>query len=178
MNKSAMIEKRGFGKNILNVFTGLFCMDRCKLKLFSAVAAVSVVLVTVPAAAEEEPLFKRLGGIYGIAAAVDDVVGRLYVNGTLNANPAVNAVHQLGGQAGFKYLVTAWSIEHTGGPKVYPGRPMDKAHEHLNISDREFDVVMTEIKTSLYKFNVPEREFNEFVALLESYRPQIVKAGK
>ena len=133
--------------------------------------------VAIAEAAEEKSLYERLG-IYAIAATVDDLVDRLYVNGTLNANPAVKAVHDRQGQAGFKVLLTAWVVEKTGGPKMYPGLPMDKAHAHLNITDREFDVVMNEAATTFYKFNVPEREFDELMALLERYRPQVVAASK
>ncbi|MBI1732240.1 MAG: group 1 truncated hemoglobin [Gammaproteobacteria bacterium] len=134
----------------------------------------------MPAAAEEKPaageksLYERVGGIYGIAATVDDLVDRLYVNGTLNANPAVKAVHDRQGQAGFKVLVTAWVVEHTGGPKMYPGLPLDKAHAHLKITDREFDVVMNECATTFYKFNVPKKEMDELMALLGSYRAAVV----
>jgi len=46
--------------------------------------------------------------------------------------------------------VTAWSIQETGGQKIYPGRDMRESHAHLNASQREFDVVATEIKASLY----------------------------
>ncbi len=134
--------------------------------------------VAIAEAAEEKSLYERLDGIYPIAATVDDLVDRLYVNGTLNANPVVKAVHDRQGQAGFKVLVTAWVVEKTGGPKMYPGLPLDKAHAHLNITDREFDVVMNECATTFYKFNVPEREFDELMALLESYRPQVVTASK
>lgn len=119
-------------------------------------------------------LFERLGGIYGIAAAVDNLVDRLYVNGTVNENPAVDEFHREQGQPGFKYLVTAWSIQETGGPKVYPGRDMRESHAHLNVSEREFDVVYTEIKTSLYQLAVPERELDEFMAIIESYRSMVV----
>ena len=133
--------------------------------------------VAIAEAAEEKSLYERLG-IYPIAATVDDLVDRLYVNGTLNANPAVKAVHDRQGQAGFKVLLTAWVVEKTGGPKMYPGLPLDKAHAHLNITDREFDVVMNEAATTFYKFNVPEREFDELMALLERYRPQVVTASK
>lgn len=77
---------------------------------------------------EQEPLFDRLGGVYGIAGAVDDLVDRLYENEIANQNPAVKEFHETYGKAGFKWLVTAWSIEHSGGPDVYPGRDMEEAH--------------------------------------------------
>lgn len=145
-------------------------------KRASCGAVVALALAAGPSTAAEKTLYERLGGTYGIAGAVDDLVNRLYVNATLNANPAIKQVHDQHGQAGFKYLVTAFSIEATGGPKAYIGRPMDQAHAHLSITNREFDVVSTEIKTSLYKFNVPPKEFDEFMAIIESYRGKVVTA--
>ena len=86
-------------------------------------------------ATQESPsLYERLGGVYGIAAAVDVLVDRLYSNASANMNPAVAKFHEQQGQPGFKFLVTAWTIEHTGGPKCYPGRDMRDAHVHLNVS--------------------------------------------
>lgn len=143
----------------------------------AAMGAIFALAVAAgPVKSAEQPLFERLGGVYGIAGAVDDLVNRLYVNGTLNANPAIKAVHDQHGQAGFKYLVTAWSIEASGGPKTYQGRPMDQAHAHLSITNREFDIVELEIKTSLAKFNVPAKEFDEFMAIIESNRSKVVTA--
>ena len=121
-----------------------------------------------------ESLYERLGGDYGIAAAVDDLVDRLYENDTVNQNPAVQEFHDEDGQPGFKYLVTAWSIEATGGPEIYAGRDMEEAHMDLDVTEREFDVVYTEIETSLYQLGVPEREMDEFMEIIESYRDMVV----
>ena len=121
-----------------------------------------------------KPLFERLGGIYGIAAAVDVLTARLYVNGAANANPVTAQFHGQNGQPGFKFLVTAWSIEQTGGPKIYPGRDMREAHAHINVCQREFDIVASEVKTALYHVNCPDQELNEFMAIIESYRSMVV----
>jgi hemoglobin len=123
---------------------------------------------------EEEPLFERLGGVYGIAGAVDDLVDRLYENNTANQNPVTREFHEEQGQPGFKYLVTAWSIEHSGGPEVYPGRDMVEAHEELEVSEIEFDVVRTEIKTTLYQVGVPEQETREFMEIIDKFRDEVV----
>lgn len=123
---------------------------------------------------EGETLYERLGGVYGIAGAVDDLVDRLYVNDTANQNPAVHEFHQNYGKAGFKYLVTAWSIEHSGGPAVYPGRGMEAAHEELEVTNYEFDVVRTEIKTTLYQVGVPEQELREFMDIIDMFRDRVV----
>jgi hemoglobin len=68
----------------------------------------------------------------------------------------VKAFHGTYGKAGFKYLVTTWSIEYSSGLAVYPGRSMAEAHDKLEYSGLELDVVRTEIKTSLYQLGVPE----------------------
>lgn len=123
---------------------------------------------------EDESLYERLGGAYGIAGAVDDLVDRLYVNDTANQNPAVQEFHENYGKAGFKYLVTAWSIENAGGPEVYPGSDMVEAHEDLEVNELEFDVVRTEIKTTLYQVGVPELELREFMGIIDMFRDEVV----
>jgi hemoglobin len=123
---------------------------------------------------EGESLYERLGGVYGIAGAVDVLVDRLYENDAANENPAVQEFHDNYGKAGFKYLVTAWSIEYSGGPAVYPGRGMEAAHTDLEVSERGFDVVRTEIKNTLYDVGVPHEEMKEFMAIIDMFRDQIV----
>ena len=124
---------------------------------------------------DQATLYDRLGGYNAIAAAADDLTDRLYVNATLNANPAIGAFHAKHEKAGFKYMLTAWVVANTGGPKqAYTGRAMDEAHSKLSVTKREFDIVMTECRTTFYKLGVPERELEELMALLESYRDKII----
>lgn len=126
----------------------------------------------------EPTLYERLGGYNAIAATADDLTERLYVNATLNANPAIKEFHDKGQKEGFKTILAAWVIEETGGPKAYFGRPLDEAHAHLSITEREFDIVMNECRTTFYKFNVPENELEELMGLLEAYRGRVVKASE
>lgn len=124
----------------------------------------------------EATLYERLGGTYGIAGAVDVLVDRLYDNRSANNNPAVERFHQMQGQPGFKFLVTAWSIEQSGGPKCYPGRDMKESHANLGVTEREFDLVAHEIAATLYHVGVPEKEHDEFMAIIERYRSMVVSA--
>lgn len=121
-----------------------------------------------------ETLFERLGGVYGIAGAVDVLVDRLYENDAANENPAVQEFHETYGKEGFKYLVTAWSIEYSGGPSVYPGQGMSEAHEDLEVTERGFDVVRTEIKNTLYYVGVPHQEMTEFMSIIDMFRDKVV----
>ena len=123
----------------------------------------------------EPTLYERLGGAYAIATAVDYLVERLHTNATLNkANPKVDEFHTQKYKAGYKFMVTAWSIEAAGGPKCYPGKDMFAAHKDLGLTDYEFDVTAHEIRNTLYQIGVPQRETNEFMDIIESYRSQVI----
>jgi hemoglobin len=126
----------------------------------------------------EQSLYERLGGVYGIAGAVDVLVDRLFANAKVNANDAVKAHHGDPANApGYKFLVTAWSIEAAGGPKCYFGDDMVKAHDHLAIDGPGFDAVAMEIEATLSFLGVPDAEHKEFMDIIESYRGQVVQAA-
>ena len=126
-------------------------------------------------AATPGSLFDRLGGTYGIAGAVDILVDRLFANVAVNANEAVHAHHGVAANApGYKFLVTAWSIEAAGGPKCYAGEDMVAAHDGLHIDTKGFDAVYKEIAATLNFLDVPEAEHAEFMALIEKHRPEVV----
>jgi len=108
---------------------------------------------------------------------VDVLVDRLYDNVSANRNPHVQAFHLQEGHAGFKFLVTAWSIEKTGGPACYPGRDMRAAHADLKVTEEEFDVVKTEIAATLYHVGVPQPEHREFMDIIEAYRSEVVSTA-
>jgi len=126
----------------------------------------------------KDSLYDRLGGIYAIAGAVDVLVDRLFANAKVNANETVHAHHGDPANApGYKFLVTAWSVEAAGGPKCYPGMDMTKAHETMAINPEQFDAVYFEIEATLHFLGVPKAETDEFMAIIESYRPQVVTAA-
>ncbi|ANY09942.1 group I truncated hemoglobin [Pseudonocardia sp. HH130630-07] len=124
---------------------------------------------------EPQSLYDRLGGTYGIAGAVDILVDRLFANVAVNANAGVHAHHGDPANApGYKFLVTAWSVQAAGGPQCYPGLDMTRAHETLQITDDQFDAVAMEIAATLNFCGVPAPEHTEFMEIIESYRPQVV----
>ena len=147
------------------------------LKKFALAAAIaSSIALAMPATAEEASLYDRIGGYKGVAATTDDLVDRIYVNQTLNANPKLKAVHDLNERAAFKLILASWVMEKTGGPKVYFGRDFKVAHAPLDITNREFDVILHECKETFYKFNVPEKEMGELMSALESFKDKIATA--
>jgi hemoglobin len=128
------------------------------------------------AGAEERTtsLYERLGGAYAIATVVDAFIERLLVNEMLNANPAIAAARKRVPKAGLKYHVTSFMIQATGGPKVYVGRSMEAAHDHLNITEGEWTAMTKDFRTILNRFKVPEAEQEELFALVGSVKPDIV----
>ena len=132
---------------------------------------------TEPAVTEEttEPaLYERLGGVYSIAAVVDDFIERLLINDTLNANPAIAEARDSVPKAGLKYRVTELVCGATGGPCKYTGRSMKDSHAHLNITEQQWQAMRIDFKATLDAFKVPEAEQEELFAIVESTKGDIV----
>src|SRR4051812_42404556 len=113
-------------------------------------------------------LYERLGGIYSIAAVVDDFIERIMIDPRINANPLVDEAHHKVSKAGFKYLVTEMVGWATGGPQRYTGRSMRESHEHLKITAGEWDAFLSDFRTTLNQFHVPAAEQAELLAIVNS----------
>jgi hemoglobin len=124
---------------------------------------------------ESKPsLYDRLGGVYPIAAVIDDFIDRVMDDPRLNANPKVNEAHHRVSRAGFKYLVTEMVCWATGGPQKYTGRSMRDSHAHLDITEGEWRAFMDDLRQTFDKFGVPEAERKELIAIVESTKAEIV----
>jgi len=126
--------------------------------------------------AAEESLYERLGGTYSIAVVIDDFMNRIIDNGTLNANPAIDAARKTVPLPGLKFQVIAFTVQAAGGPKIYAGRAMKESHVHLNISAREWEAMLADLRASLYRYNVPDREQKDVIDLVNSIKGDIVTA--
>jgi hemoglobin len=129
---------------------------------------------TIEAQEQQRSLYDRLGGVYSIATVVDDFIERLLVNPTLNANPAINEARARVPKAGLKFHVTALVCEVTGGPCKYTGRAMKPSHQHLNITQAQWDAMVADFKTTLDRFKVPQKEQEELITIVGSTKSDIV----
>lgn len=125
----------------------------------------------------EPSLYERLGGVYPIAVVVDAFIERLLVNDTLNANPAIARARTAVPKQGLKFHVTTLVCQATGGPCKYIGRSMKEAHQHLNITGKEWSAMMADFKATLAQFKVGQKEQQELVTIVESTKPEIVLSG-
>ena len=122
----------------------------------------------------QKSLYDRLGGVYAIAAVIDDFINRVMDNPRLNANPKVDEAHHRVSRAGFKYLVTEMVCGATGGPQQYTGRSMRDSHVHLDITEDEWQVFLADLQACLDHFAVPKAEQGEIFALVDSTKSDIV----
>jgi hemoglobin len=126
-------------------------------------------------ATQDSPsLYERLGGVYSIAAVMEEFIDRIMVDPRLNANPRVDEAHHRVAPAGFKYLVTEMVCWASGGPQRYTGRSMKDAHQHLMITAAEWKAFLDDLQQTLDKFAVPQAEQAEIKAIVDSTRADIV----
>ena len=119
-------------------------------------------------------LYERLGGVYSIAAVVDDFIDRIMDDARLNANPRVDEAHHRVSRSGFKYLVTEQVCWAAGGPQRYSGRSMRDSHEHLAITPGQWEAFLDDLRQTLDTFAVPAAEQRELFAIVASTRGDIV----
>ena len=126
------------------------------------------------AASPKPALYERLGGLKGISVVVDDFIDRLVTNKTLNKNPAINAGRKSSPAPYLKVQVSQLMCEATGGPCKYTGRDMKSSHAHMNITEKEWDIMAAEFKKSLDKFKVPAAEQKELFEIVGKTKGDIV----
>jgi hemoglobin len=147
-----------------------------KCVVVSAVALLG--LLHAAAWSQEKPaapsLYERLGGAYPISAVVDDFIERIYVNATVNANPAIARARSQMRKPGLKVQVATLVCQVTGGPCKYAGKAMKASHEGFGITQKEWDAMLVDFRASLDKFKVPATEQAELVAIVESTKADIV----
>ena len=123
---------------------------------------------------QKKSLYQRLGGVYNIAPVVDDFLEVLYVDDVLNANPRIKEARDRVPKAYLKYHVTSMVCQASGGPEKYTGRGMKESHQHLNITENEWQAMLADFKTVLDKFKVPEQEQKELIAIKKKKKKDIV----
>jgi hemoglobin len=153
-----------------------------KMKILRmALTAMAFILATIsaPVASAQEldaqkTLYDRLGGLKGITVVVDDFINRLVSNKTLNKNPAINAGRKSSPAPYLKFQVSQLVCEASGGPCKYTGKTMKESHTHLNISEKEWNVMAKDFKKSLDKYRVPAVEQKELFDIVGKTKADIV----
>ena len=121
---------------------------------------------------QEQSLYQRLGGYDAIAAATDDLLGRL------QGDPRIKDFWK-GASADnrrkARQLIVDFMTEAAGGPAYYVGRDMKTSHEGMQISEADWAVFMEHSAATLDHFGVPAREREEVLGFFESLKGEIVE---
>jgi hemoglobin len=123
---------------------------------------------------KQQTLYDRLGGLAPISVVVSDFVDALVPDTVLNANPAIDAARKRVPAPYLKYHVTAMVCQATGGPCQYHGRGMKESHDHMNITEREWERMVALFKGVLAKHKVPAKETQELLDIVGSTKADIV----
>jgi hemoglobin len=124
---------------------------------------------TTTASGAKKPLFERLGGRPAVEAVVDDFLGRVSQDESINSGFAVSDVPRV------RQRLIELICVGTGGPGTYSGRDMKTAHAGLGITTAQFNALAGHLVGTLDKFKVPEAEKGELLAVLGPMKGAIVE---
>jgi hemoglobin len=133
-------------------------------------------------------LYDRLGGEKGLSAIVDDFTPRVIEDPRvdwqrhsakhhgllLKSSDTVVWQNTPENIAQLKKHLVQFLALATGGPVHYEGKEIKSTHAGMKISNPEFDAALGDVKASLDKLQIPNKEQKELLAIIESTRPQIV----
>lgn len=144
------------------------------LAIVLLLTAAMPTLAQSPADQEPPSLYHRLGGLMPISVVVSDFIDAVVPDPLLNANPAIDAARTRVPAPYLKYHVTAQVCQATGGPCQYHGRGMHEAHAHLNITENEWERMVSIFKDVLAQHQVPPQETQALLDIVESTKDDIV----
>ena len=137
----------------------------------------------------QKALYDRLGGDTGVKVIVDEFVTRLladpHVNFRRKASPRAASAFIAGNRS--KWTANDANIEQlkkhfrqflalsTGGPSFYDGKEITQSHAGMHITNAEFDAAVGDLKATLDKIKIADKEQRELLAIIESTRTQIVE---
>ena len=118
---------------------------------------------------EKQPtIYEMIGGAAAVTAAVDAFYGRVLADPLLKGFFA-NTDMKLQKERQMQFLTAA-----LGGPALYKGPDMKKAHAHLAIEQKHFDAVAGHLVATLKSLGVAEALINQIVAAVAPLAQQIV----
>lgn len=142
-----------------------------KILVMLSFVAAALVFTQSPALAQQDSLYKRLGGYDAVSAVIDDLMVRLIADKQLGRFWAHRGEDGVDRE---KQLVKSFIAAKAGGPIFYPGRENKTSHRGMRITQEDWKVFMVHLNATLDKFALPERERNDVLTFIESTRKDIV----
>lgn len=120
---------------------------------------------------QQRTLYDRLGGMPGITAFVDDAAARLAADPRINKKLAKTNVPRLR-----LHLIEQLCMV-TGGPCVYTGRSMKRTHQHMAVTEGEWNATVEDLVATMNHLNIGQQEQTDLLNLLGSLKSQIVEVN-
>jgi hemoglobin len=117
---------------------------------------------------KEIPIYELIGGASAVSAAVEAFYARVLADPSLKGFFVKSDMKRLKARQ-IQFLTTA-----LGGPALYQGPDMKKAHAHLAIEQKHFDAVAGHLVATLKALGVAEHPINQIVAAVAPLASQIV----
>ncbi|HWM84765.1 MAG TPA: group 1 truncated hemoglobin [Kofleriaceae bacterium] len=117
-------------------------------------------------------LYVRLGGVDGIRAVVDEMVGRIAADQRIQRFFVETDFRR------FKSQLVVQVCELSGGPCRYRGRPMRGAHRGRRIRSAHFEAMLEDARDALKAAQVGERERHELLSILRGLKQEIVEPAR
>ncbi len=137
-----------------------------------SIAVALAVAVSLAFSQEKQTLYQRIGGYDKIAA-----VARDYFD--LNrSDPRMSRFSGGRSQDSLRrarQLLIDQLCALSGGPCIYIGRDMKTAHGGLGISNGDWEATLHHLAAALDKNKISQKEKDEMLAIVDSYRKDIVE---
>lgn len=119
---------------------------------------------------DDGSLYERLGGSEAIAAAIDAFYQRVL------DDPRVSHYFDGIDLAGLKRHQQRFFEFGTGGPAEYDVARIETMHTPYDIDDDAYEVFVGHFDDTLRAFDLPEKERNELMDAVNSFRDAVVTA--
>jgi len=119
-------------------------------------------------------LYDNLGGKPAIVAVVDEFVSRVAADKRINDFFAAVA-RDPQRLASFKGKLVDQICQASGGPCVYTGKSMKKAHKGMGITSADFNALVEDLVGALDKFNVAGKDKDTLLGVLGPMKADIVE---
>ncbi len=116
----------------------------------------------------DKTLYQDLGGEKGIAALTSDMVDLAH------ANPLTRRHFEKIDRVDLKKTLAQQFCELSGGPCVYKGKDMVKAHKALDLTEADFNTLVEALRIACARNGIPESAKNRLLALLAPMKRDVV----
>lgn len=113
-------------------------------------------------------VYERIGGATAVDAAVDIFYRKVLGDDRISHFfDTIDMESQHAKQKAFLTMVF-------GGPSAYSGKDMRLAHQHMHLTEEDFDAVAGHLVATLQELNIAEDDINAVVAIALSVKDDVL----